>query len=283
MTAVRAHQTSVAAKWHDASRKTLLVGILVLSTTGCEYFSIARTYTVDLPVPPAVWRAAFGKMEQHVTWVDAAGELATVRLPCGTRRLTIRTGKQGFCPVTAHALPGPFVRVPNSASALLLPAGGIIPFACDHQGSVTLSFQQGAAAVVLLKLAEGGVPLSGINVSRLLSELPVRTRGDPWLADLAQITAGLGAGEFRADTIKPREPAVFALPEIGVEYPAYLVSADPLAATAEVTSGARSSVKVAAEAPGLTRIYLPDGSLRLDLWLSDDRRYSWLPVSAAYR
>ncbi|HUX12037.1 MAG TPA: hypothetical protein VMW87_03365 [Spirochaetia bacterium] len=283
MKTARSDEPSANGRRHPAGRLILFTGLLTLSLIGCDYFCIARTYTVHLPLPPEAWRVAFGEMEQEIIWVDAAGELVTTRVAAGTRQLDIRAARQGICPVTANALPSQFAAVPAFGSALLLPAGAIIPFACDQQGSVVLSFRDGAAATVLQRLAGAGVSLSGINVSRLISEMPARTRGDPWLANLSQIVDGLGAGEFRADTIKPCEPVSVSLPEIGIEYPAYVVSSDPLTGTAQVMPGAPSTVAVAAEVPGLIRFYLPDGSLRLDLWSAADGRYSWLPVPARHR
>lgn len=263
----------------DASPVRVAAGALLLLAlaAGCRYLDTDSSLLVTIPEPPPAWSAAFGPMRNLVIWIDENGRPARSRLDPGVDKLVVRTGKGGWNPVAAFALPGSAAEEPavlgGTDGLLLYPSGAVTPGGGE---SVQLSYQAGAAALILLRLAAAGVPIEAINVPRLLRELSERTGGDPWRADIDRLVLRLAEKDFRADLIRIRDETRAVLPGDPTATPGFLVSRDALRPLVVVAPGENGAPAVWAPLSALSRFYSPDGTMRLDLWISPDGGAQWI-------
>ncbi|WP_455382506.1 hypothetical protein [Salinispira pacifica] len=247
---------------------------LFLLAAGCSYLGAERTVAVLLPNPPAAWEETLDNGGCLVAWPDAYGRLESVLLPPGLTRTVITVPKTRWVPVTGQPLlPG------GSGTGPLLPAGVVIAPA-GVEGEVSLTWIDGAAALMLRKLALCGVPLEGINVQRLVRELRERAEGNPWSVDCERILAGLAAAEMRVDWIVPRRQLLVLLPRALLPAPGLLVSANPLEAAVPVEVTASGEPAIAAHTPGMAVYFHPGDGRRFDLRVGDDGAFDWLSVPA---
>ncbi len=270
--------------------RTLSALIILAGLCGCTYLDTGSSRLVTLPDPPPAWRTAFGPMSHLVIWIDESGRPRQCRLGPGEGRLSVRTGKEGWNPVAAFALP-PQADAEAAAAArggadglFLYPSGAVIAGAAGPAEplgeEVRLSYREGAAAFILLRLAGQRVPIEAINVPRLLRELSERTGGDPWRTDVERLVLRLAAKDFRADLIRVRDEITVSLPDSagGEEVPAprALVSRDPLRPEANFLVDDGGVPGVSAPTASLSRFYSADGAARYDLWISPDGGAQWI-------
>ena len=85
------------------------------------------------------------------------------------------------------------------------PAGYIR--ATDHYvtKSISLLWEQGFAAQLLLELAEQGVNLTRINISRLAETIKERGGGNPWTIDKRKLIDDLSNGSLRYYSVRQSE------------------------------------------------------------------------------
>ncbi|TVR03253.1 MAG: hypothetical protein EA403_07275 [Spirochaetaceae bacterium] len=96
----------------------------------------------------------------------------------------------------------------------LLPAGALVPEHLSAGGVLRPTWEGGAAATIVMRIARRTGAPERYHGARLFGELTARTDGDPWRADLDAITGLLLGGTFRVTAIRarPRVPLQLAAP-----------------------------------------------------------------------
>ncbi len=96
----------------------------------------------------------------------------------------------------------------------LLPAGALVPEHLSAGGVLRPSWDGGAAATIVMRIARRTGAPERYHGARLFGELSARTDGDPWRADLDALTEQLLGGAFRSTAIRarPRVPVRLAAP-----------------------------------------------------------------------
>jgi len=178
-------------------RIALFAGLLSLSS--CPVFQPGQRVQVLLPPPPVHWQIAFPGLAFRVCARGGSGAPAEIVAEDWQRPQEIECSRAVNTPILAW----PFVpegRGPVAVGpGLLRPAGGFLPGCLrSFQGKevVELSWEDGAAALVVDRAAAAGVDMSRFNVPRLCRFL--RERGDPWAVDLDAVAQRIAEGEFTA-------------------------------------------------------------------------------------
>jgi hypothetical protein len=173
----------------------LIVAATVFQAAACAIWTTETAVQVVVPPLPDYWHTVPGQIEYLIRWFDVNGEQQERFVPAGTSRVGISVPKLRGIPV---------LLIPRIGRFTLLPAGALFP---DHLGAADtmhLSWQGGAATVVLWRIAAVTGRPSRYHGGRLYRELDARTAGNPWSADLDAITGQLIAGNFRSTSIRPR-------------------------------------------------------------------------------
>ena len=166
-------------------RLALVAAVMGLAAA-CD-LAIEEEVAVLLPAPPVRWQIAFPGMGFSIV-TPSAHDWALKDV------LDWRT------PVAVTCIRG--VNIPVLAYASrehLRPAGGFYPLSLkDYQGQqvLELTWQDGAAALVMERLARQGRDVSLFNVPRLRHFL--EESGDPWDVDLDTVAEKISRGEFNA-------------------------------------------------------------------------------------
>ena len=162
----------------------------------CSLYSPRVPLAVRLPAAPQHWQTSFPEMNFRLLHpASESGAFQERRIDSGAR-VTLLLPKTLYLPVLLYpSLPDQAIELP--------PAGGIYPLDCDNlTETISLSWQQGALAVVLYRLWRQGVDCSAINIARLRGEISERCQGDPWMLDLDRICARLAAQTFSVADIR---------------------------------------------------------------------------------
>ncbi|MBA7636637.1 hypothetical protein ES703_44258 [subsurface metagenome] len=180
--------------------RTSLLRVLIISFNilplSCTLFSPTASLLILFPAPPEHWQNSFGDIPYLLTYPGQEKKLRQEIVYPFRQKVEIVITKQNNLPVTAAPL------VKNGA-VRLPPAGGLYPHDLDTRGKrLTLSWIQGFAAEILIRLHSGGMDTTGINTIRLCAEIRERAQGDPWLLDIDLITAKLAGGGFRVNYIR---------------------------------------------------------------------------------
>jgi hypothetical protein len=159
---------------------------VIVSAASCELV-VEEEVRVLLPAPPVPWQIAFPRMSFSIVTRTAQG--------------TEQKGAQDWhAPVAVTCARGvniPVLAYPSREH--LRPAGGFYPFSLrDFQGQqvLELTWQDGAAALVVERLVREGLDVSLFNVPRLRKFL--EKSGDPWDVDLDTVAEKIARGEFNA-------------------------------------------------------------------------------------
>ena len=102
-------------------------------------------------------------------------------------------------PATIQSHGGIIQQSPAFLAGVLRPAGGFFPLSLRASGDrqvVELSWEDGPAALVVLRVAAAGRDTSCFNVPRLCRFL--RETGEPWALDLDAVAQKIAQGEFTA-------------------------------------------------------------------------------------
>ncbi len=177
-------------------RIAVLAGLIGLSS--CPVFQPGQRVLVLLPPPPVHWQIAFPGLAFRVGAPDGS-MTAEIVAEDWLRPLEIECSRAVNTPILAW----PFVPEGRGAApvgpGLLRPAGGFFPGCLrTFQGEevVELSWEDGAAALVVSRAAEAGGDMSRFNVVRLCRFL--REESDPWSMDLDAAAQRIAEGEFTA-------------------------------------------------------------------------------------
>jgi len=178
-----------------------LVPFALVASAGCSLFADSIEVVIVLPAVPPAWEPILRAEGSPSFLVRAPGrgrQLQEVLLPAP---LSIQATCRLKLPKRAN-LPVVAVPVVQGRSDLLRPAGGLFPAALSDGGKLSLSWEDGFLAALLLTLAERGQLLEALNARRLSEEIERRCAGDPWSLDQGAILTLLSLGSFRADRIK---------------------------------------------------------------------------------
>jgi len=178
--------------------------VLVVSATaglllGCDLVQPDQSLRVLLPEPPAWWQIAFPRLGFRVASRDTAGGVVEVAGSDWRRPVLLTCVRAANLPILAW----PCVPAPRDGGAIaagvLRPAGGVFPTSLrswEGEAVVELTWEDGAAALVLDRSWSAGADLSRFNAARLVSFL--RVRADPWTVDLDAAAQQIALGTFTA-------------------------------------------------------------------------------------
>jgi hypothetical protein len=159
--------------------------------SGCAFFSSSIEIEVALPELPEPWKEAFPEILFSIEFPGIDGTIEHISVEPGARSKTISIEKKINTPIVA---------VPSSGGKSLYPCGGIFmgTSVSTDFGSckLSLTWEDGFAASILLSLLKEGYNIQIINTERLLSEIEGRSGGDPWSLDKKKIAEELASGEF---------------------------------------------------------------------------------------
>lgn len=175
----------------------------------CTAFLPDQEVRVLPPVPPVHWQIAFPQLAFLVTARDSHGRPREVIAQDWRRPARIECARA----LNAAILAWPFVpqRPPLAAvpPGALRPAGGFFPSCLrDFEGTqvVELTWEDGASALVVDRVAAAGGDVSRFNAARFCAYL--RQEPDPWQVDLDAAAQGIAEGRFTAwdiDLLPARE------------------------------------------------------------------------------
>ncbi len=234
----------------------LLLGSLLAGPwlSGCALFDPTAALQVELPEPPAHWRAAFGDLPWRLLYPGPDGRVWTVDLPAGACAVALPLPKGACAPVLATPL--------LAGGEGLPPAGGVALPDTPGEDRLALSWTRGAAAHVLLRLVRQGGRLEALNVERFCRELEARAGSDPWSLDLDAIGVELAAGTFRVAAIR----AALAR---DVELPVGDGSWFPESPFTGPVAAAGGLLRLPALPPGFHRLFEVEGRRRIDLFVEE--------------
>lgn len=150
--------------------------LLLAALPGCRDLSVTTTAVrVRAPRMPVHWDAAFGSGEFVVSWA-ASGAVSSGEIHLQPLESTIISVPRDP-PVVVQAQPV-FPR------ARLAAAGAVWPLHLQEDGVLDLSFEHGAAALVLFQAARGGADLRSFAVRRFTETVSERFADDPWQIDV---------------------------------------------------------------------------------------------------
>jgi len=270
---------------HSVAPGLLLPLLIWFTIDGCSFYSTQRPVTVKLPELPAQWLVLPEPRAFHLSYRQD-GVTVAVALSPGTATVELPLNKGTFVPILAYPVFG-------TQEVSLLPAGAVFPCGAAEDGGLLLDWLNGPSAQVLITLLDCDIDIDRINVPRLLAELPARTGGNPWNADLAGIVRHFAEGAFRADWIRPA-----ALSEVVLQLPSTLGALPGirlltenalapdllLAAAAADDTEDRSTVSFGKLGQGMHRFVVEHSEssasdVRLDLEVKPDGRIEWFSAS----
>lgn len=178
-------------------RVAMIPSLVFLSA--CPALQPGQRAQVLLPPPPVHWQIAFPGLAFRVNARDGTGAPVENVVEDWQQPLEIECSHAVNTPILAWPfVPGGRGAVPVGPG-LLRPSGGFFPGSLrSFQGRevVELSWEDGAAALVVDRLAAAGLDISRFNVRRLCQIL--REEGDPWSMDLDAAAQRIADGEFTA-------------------------------------------------------------------------------------
>jgi hypothetical protein len=163
------------------------LAVAAFSIAGCD---LAPDEEVDvlLPAPPAAWQIAFPRMGYRIVTRDGHNRLQEATAADWRTPVTARCAREVSSPVLAYPLEGS-----------LRPAGGFSTLSLrEYRGreALELTWRDGAAALVVARLADLGRNVSLFNVPRLRQFLA--EADDPWDVDLDAVAQKIAQGGFTA-------------------------------------------------------------------------------------
>jgi hypothetical protein len=169
--------------------RPLVLAALTVAVLGCSLGAVDHDVQVLVPAPPAHWQVAFPGLSFRVTARDASG---------AQTEIVVQDWRVPVSLTCARTVNQPILAWPN-APGCLRPAGGFFPSSLRKGpgGDVLeLTWESGAAAVVVDRAAEAGCDMSRFNVERLRGYLA--ETGDPWCADLDAVAQHIVSGDLTA-------------------------------------------------------------------------------------
>ncbi|MGA2640164.1 MAG: hypothetical protein ABSG21_04550 [Spirochaetia bacterium] len=168
-----------------------LVTFAICQAAGCD-LTTEEEVKVLLPAPPASWQIAFPELRFRVVTRDARNRVQEKDVGDWRRTAAVTCARSVNSPILAYAWE-------SGLDADLRPAGGFYPLSLRaFQGSevLELTWEDGAAAYVMSRVAAQGRDVSRFNVARLRRFLQEHT--DPWALDLDAVAQKVSRGELTA-------------------------------------------------------------------------------------
>ncbi|MGA2975362.1 MAG: hypothetical protein ABSF77_08645 [Spirochaetia bacterium] len=175
-----------------------MVFVAALLATGCSLLSPDACVNVIIPGPPKQWLRAFPDLSFLLVFLDANGDEQHQEVTEWQSAVSISCAKAANTPILAYPRVSWDATAADAGPGLLRPAGGLYPASLlepPDQGSLQLSWQDGAAALVVSRLRAIGRDVSLLNAGRLMTYL--RQEPDPWNLDLDAMAEKMARGEFR--------------------------------------------------------------------------------------
>ena len=157
----------------------------------CSLTAVDQDIDVLLPAPPGHWQVAFQGLGFLVSAREASGRQTQVTFIGWESAARVRCARSVNAPILAW----PFT--PGLEPGTLRPAGGFFALTARHGRSgdaVELTWENGAAALVVDRVAAAGRDVSRFNVERLCTYMA--REGDPWRLDLDSIAQKIAQGEL---------------------------------------------------------------------------------------
>jgi hypothetical protein len=161
-----------------------------------------------MPAVPDYAVQKFGVPSFLVSYRDPGGEVEAIMVPAGAPSVDISLPVKPVLPLLARPVFG-------GDETVLLPAGALYPAGGGSGKSLSLTWENGFAAELLLRMEAAGFPLDKFNAPRFFREAHTRGEGNPWNLDEEKIVAELQGLSFRADRIKLKNTFPVSLPVSG--------------------------------------------------------------------
>src|SRR5208337_5731 len=168
-----------------------IVAIVVCSATDCD-LKTEEEVKVLFPAPPASWQIAFPELGFRVVTRDAQNAVQEKDVGDWRGAAAVTCARSVNSPILAYPLD-------SGLDADLRPAGGFYPLSfCSFQGAdvLELTWEDGAAAYVVSRVAAEGRDVSRFNVARLRRFL--QEHADPWALDLDTVAQKVSRGDLTA-------------------------------------------------------------------------------------
>jgi len=165
--------------------------------TGCSLVEPDQSVQVLLPAPPAGWQVAFPGLTFRVTSSGRDGVVTEAVTSDWRRPVRLTSARSNNVPVLAWPWVPPSDRAQAICAGVLRPAGGLFPAGLRSwrgQPVMELTWEDGAAALVLDRARSAGADLARFNAPRLLSCM--RARADPWTLELDRAAQCIALGTF---------------------------------------------------------------------------------------
>ncbi|MQY77500.1 MAG: hypothetical protein GH155_07740 [Spirochaeta sp.] len=163
--------------------------------SGCDLFSPSIRLKLSMPPIPAHWQRAFDNLKFQLIFMGPDRKKQESIIPGGSDLIEVCIIKRHNIPFLAYPLIGEDeIRLP--------PAGALYPLNMGEGNTLSLSWEQGVAALIIFRLLTGGTDLSTFNTQRLSGEIVERGNPDPWKLDIDYIIEKIALGSFRATSIK---------------------------------------------------------------------------------
>ena len=195
---------------HDRLVRVAVSAALILLLHGCDMVQPQAAVRLSLPPVPAWVAAAYADSAFfRIEWIGADGVRKRREQPVNRRDSVILLPKLYNSAVLVY-----LVTPSNGSSAAysLLPGGALFPYHLRADGKLVLSWEAGAAALIMQRITvQTGRP-HRYNAPRLHEELLARTDNDPWSVDTESVAEQLLAGAFRVTAIRPAERFAVFIP-----------------------------------------------------------------------
>jgi hypothetical protein len=170
----------------------------------CSAFGPEQEVRVLLPAPPVHWQIAFPRLAFSVKARDSRGSQQEVIVQDWRHAVQIECARALNEPILAWPFVGDGAPPAGVCPGVLRPAGGLFPLCLrDFDGAVVveLTWEGGASALVVDRVAAAGGDVSRFNAARLCAYL--QKEADPWLVDLDSVAQKIAQGDFTAWDIDP--------------------------------------------------------------------------------
>ncbi len=182
----------------------MLLYILTFGS-GCDLFSPSIQLKLSLPPIPTHWQMAFDNLKYQLILSGPDGEKQESIIPGNSGLVEMCISKRQNSSFLAYPIIG-------ESGIRLPPAGAIYPLNMGEGNTLTLSWEQGVAALIVFRLINGGIDLSTFNARRFSDEIMQRGKPDPWNFDIDYIIEKIAMGSFRITYIKAAPARNIELP-----------------------------------------------------------------------
>ena len=165
----------------------------------CGLFSPGARVLVRIPEPPAHWQRAFPGLGFTLEYRDGSGRVQEDVVEDWRAPVEIICSKEQNSAILAY----PCTAEGPPADAALRPAGGLFPLSLEATGGqevLSLSWEDGCAALIVSRVKKLGRDMGRFNVSRLVERM--RLAEDPWRWDAVTMAERIATGDFTAFDIE---------------------------------------------------------------------------------